>query len=148
MWVYVGVFELAQWLLFLGLLAATFLALMIIGHNDKMDNAMVKNIFLGVETVFMYTLQLGNHPLGERMSKRFLFLTASLLTFLIFAYYTTNVTALMTFTRATIQLCREIVVTDTRFFTITIDANYKHSLRFEVSSSVGLGSVKSKPTQI
>ena len=103
MWVYVGVFELAQWLLFLGLLAATFLALMIIGKTEKMENGMVKHITLGVETIFMYTLQLGSHPLGERLSKRLLFLTASLLTFLIFAYYTTNVTALMTFTRATIQ---------------------------------------------
>ena len=121
MWVYVGVFELAQWLLFLGLLAATFLALMIIGQTEKMENGMVKHTTLGVETIFMYTLQLGSHPLGERLSKRLLFLTASLLTFLIFAHYTTNVTALMTFTRATIQWCREIVVTHARFFTKTIE---------------------------
>ena len=60
---------------------------------------MVKHINLGVKTVFMFTLQLGSHPPGDRMSKRLLFMTASLLTFLIFVYYTSDVTAQMTFTR-------------------------------------------------
>ena len=100
MWVYVGVFGLVQWLLFAGLLGATFLAILTIGQSDQ---AFLNNIALGVETVFMYTLQLGSYPRTDRLSKRLLFMTTSLLTFLIFVYYTTDVTAQMTFTRDAIQ---------------------------------------------
>ena len=100
MWVYVGVFGLVQWLLFAGLLGAAFLAILTIGQNDQ---AFLNNMALGVETVFMYSLQLGSHPRTDRLSKRLLFMTTSLLTFLIFVYYTTDVTAQMTFTRDAIQ---------------------------------------------
>ena len=44
------------------------------------------------------SIQLGRHPLGQTMSKKVLYLTISLLTFLIFVYYTTDITATMTTT--------------------------------------------------
>ena len=101
MWVYVGVFGLAQWLIFTGFLLSFVLFFFVVSSTsvEAEDTSVTTKAITSIHMVLLFVIQLGAHPEGGSLAKRFLYLTASTLTFLLFAYYTTEVTAQMTSTR-------------------------------------------------
>ena len=101
MWVYVGVFGLVQWLIFTGFLLSFILFFFVFSSTsaEAEDSSMTTKAITSFHMVLLFVIQLGAHPEGGSVAKRILYLSASTLTFLLFAYYTTEVTAQMTSTR-------------------------------------------------
>ena len=89
MWVYVGVFGLVQWAIFVSLLVAT-IAAFAFSRNRNSKEAFSGQIVSGIAMAFMFTLQLGTHANLDGPASKMVQLTASMLTLVMFAYYTTG----------------------------------------------------------
>ena len=99
MWAYLGVFGLAEWLILAGLLLIISLILFMTYSSIHVEeSSLFERAGLGFSTVYLYFIQLGEHPEGGSTAWRLLHLTTALLTFMMFAYYTTVITAEMTST--------------------------------------------------
>ena len=106
MWVYVQVFGIPQWILFIVLLTLLGMALVIknglsedeIARNSdkKISADQNYNLYANFGQVYIYAIQMGNHPNSKHLTSRILTLTASILTFIMFAYYTNDITSKMT----------------------------------------------------
>ena len=97
MWVYVSVFGIHQLGVFAALLLAILLGYLLTQYlicSNKKDIA--DGAASGLGMIFLFTIQLGIHPQGGPYTIRMLYLILSILTFIMFAYFTTIVTAQMT----------------------------------------------------
>ena len=90
MWVYVGVFGLVQWAIFVSLLVAT-IAAFAFSRNRNSKEAFSGQIVSGIAMAYMFTLQLGTHANLDSPALKMVQLTASMLTLVMFAYYTTGI---------------------------------------------------------
>ena len=108
-WVYVEVFGFSQWMIFIALLILMVIGLSVIHamsydgsarefgiKRDSTKTYEIKFTFAAMSMVFMYTIQKGSHTNSKKLASRLLTFTISILTLLIFAFYTTNITAEMT----------------------------------------------------
>ena len=109
MWVYLTVFGPPQWAFFVTLLVLMLMGLCLTtalsrdksGRKFGMKRGGKKNILLdspasGLVLVCLYTIQMGSHTDSKSLAPRFITLTTSLLTLLLFVYYTNDITANMT----------------------------------------------------
>ena len=109
MWVYVRVFGVAHWSFILGTLTLCLLGLTTVNifNNEDSKKAFgtkrgvhpqyqLDSLVSGVGLVFLYALQMGSHITTKHVATRSLTLTMSMLTLLVFTYYTTDITAEMT----------------------------------------------------
>ena len=96
-WVYLRVFGITQWAVFVSLLVGFVLAMAII-KEISIQGSKLNNILSAITTAYLYTFQLGEHDDGRRHrgSTTVLTVTLSLLTMLIWIYYTGDITAEMT----------------------------------------------------
>ena len=94
MWVYLSVFGIKPWAIFFTLLLLLALGLTIVKAlcKEGMWGTEDSSLFL----VYLYVIQLGSHTRAKMLATRLLTMVAAMLTFLIFVYYTTNITAEMT----------------------------------------------------
>ena len=109
MWVYLRVFGLTQWSIYLASLVLIAIGLFSInivnrettsisfgskrGYRDQYElNAPPSYVAL----VYLYTIQMGSHTTADKTAARIVSLTLSVLAFVMFAFYTTNITAEMT----------------------------------------------------
>ena len=108
-WVYVRVFGFNQWIIFMALLMLVVIGVTCINTSAKDASDQASNTkkggnmalkrhstSAGFALVYLYTLQMGSHTNSKQVSLRLLTMTTSLLTLLLFAYYTTDITAEMT----------------------------------------------------
>ena len=97
-WVYVRVFGVLQWAIFLALLIAAIAAFTACSSlSQEIIPTSKKHLLLkGFTMAYEYTLQLGEHPNVMSKATRLFTLTLSMLTMLMFTYYTTEITAEMT----------------------------------------------------
>ena len=107
MWVYVNVFGVAQWSMFVASLILLLVGLTLVDMlSDEVKSFGTKRgnqpqyqltLLSGVALLFLYTLQMGSHiNTTKHLATRLLTLTISILTLLVFVYYTTDITADMT----------------------------------------------------
>ena len=97
MWAYVNVFGWSQWSIFGGLLLTIILVFIMISYNiDTADNTLLESASSGFSIVYLFVIQNGHHPEGGSNAKQMVLLTTALLAFLMFCYYTTDITAQMT----------------------------------------------------
>ena len=97
MWVYFRVFGLAQWGVFIGFLLTALLGFLLASFlTDHTESSFMERATSGISMVLLYTIQLGNQPEGDSAARRILQLTLSILAFMIFAVYTTDITSQMT----------------------------------------------------
>ena len=109
MWVYLRVFGVTQWGIYLGTLVLIGIGMFFInmvrsekesisfgskrGYRDQYElNAPPSYVAL----VYLYTIQMGSHTTADKTAARIASLTLSILAFVIFAFYTTDITAEMT----------------------------------------------------
>ena len=64
------------------------------GHGN--DDNELTTPYSTFALVYLYTIQMGSHTSSKQLSTRLLTITVSLLTFFMFACYTTDITAEMT----------------------------------------------------
>ena len=108
-WVYVRVFGVTQWITFVALLMLVVAGISLINalttdisggeFGDKKSankDTKLNSTYSGFVLVCLYTMQMGSHTNSKQLSSRLLTLTTSFLTLLLFAYYTTDITAEMT----------------------------------------------------
>ena len=108
-WVYVRVFGLTQWIVSLAVLmvVATCISVSLAMTTDKSNiefgtkksskkDYKLNSISSGFALVYLYVIQMGSHTNSSQLSARFLTFTISLLTLLLFTYYTTDITSEMT----------------------------------------------------
>ena len=109
MWVYVRVFGIYQWMIFLMLLNCLGIALSLLNvfSKDEMGRAFgtkrgdskvyqLKSPYSSFALVYLYAIQMGDHTSSRQTASRLLTITTSMLTFLMFVYYTTEITSEMT----------------------------------------------------
>ena len=109
MWVYVRVFGLSQWIIIMALLLLMVTGLHIsnvLSHDESSrefgtkrganKNHQLNSASSGFALVCLYAIQMGSHTNSKLLASRLLTLTISMLTFLLFAYYTTDITSEMT----------------------------------------------------
>lgn len=100
MWVYVGVFGLQQWAIIVASLLSILLTILLtfsLGHNGTEVSLSEKDMS-GCSMVLLFVIQLGYHPQGGPIARRMIYLVTGIMTYLLYAYYTTDITAQMTFT--------------------------------------------------
>ena len=95
MWVYIQVFGVYQWITFVMLLTLMGAALSLLNIVSKDDTDRV-SAYSSFAIVYFYVIQMGSHTSSRQLAARLLTLTASLLTLLIWIYYTNDITAKMT----------------------------------------------------
>ena len=109
MWVYINVFEISQWATFVALLIAVVILISLNKKFERSDSVIafgtkrgsqykykLESVMSGVALVGLYTIQMGSQVNGQRLVIRLLSFTASMLTLLMFVYYTTDITSQMT----------------------------------------------------
>ena len=105
MWVFVTVFGPAQWAVFLVLLAVLAVLVAATAKDVRVDNeeeargsASIRHVVQSsLLTALLFSAQMGEHPPPRaRTAIRLLTLTLSLLSLLMFVYYTNDITATMT----------------------------------------------------
>ena len=109
MWVYLEVFKANQWLIFGALLAVMVMGLSFIpamigdqyGKEFGTKRGSIKQYKLSsassaLSLVCLFTIQMGSHMNSKMMALRVLTFSLSILTLLLFAFYTTDITAKMT----------------------------------------------------
>ena len=109
MWVYVNVFGFSQWMIFVILLIFILMGLTLVhtlsddksGREFGTKRGSNKNYRLdsassALAMVFLFTVQMGSHTNSKQLAPRLLTLTMSILTLLLFAFFTTDITAEMT----------------------------------------------------
>ena len=110
MWVYIEVFGMYQWSIYLALLLLLAIALYLINALGQEESGNSFRIKRGnqskykldssvscIALVYLYSIQMGSHSTTKKTPTRLLTLTLAFLTLLMFIYYTSNVTAEMTF---------------------------------------------------
>ena len=92
MWVYVGVFGVLQWVIFLSLLVViiAIFGAACFSRNRNVDGTFSDHFISGFGMVYMFTLQMGSYLNTESPTAKVVQLTASMLTMVMFAYYTTG----------------------------------------------------------
>ena len=98
-WAYVTVFEFPQWLIYFSILFLLSFGLMFIGALSLKDSHHVGGtpFYEGFATTLLFVIQQGNHPPnGQIAAKRILTLTTSMLTLLVFIYYSNDITSKLT----------------------------------------------------
>ena len=106
MWVYLKVFGLIQWTIFLALLIGCVL-MMIFSKSlrrEETEQSKLKIAFEAIATAYLFTIQLGENVKTRSLGTRLLMMTTSILTLLMFVYYTTDITAEMTSGTPTIPI--------------------------------------------
>ena len=99
MWVYIGVFGFAQWGVFIGCLLTVLLGFLLTSSfTDGTEKGLVERVASGMSMVMLYTIQMGDQPEGGSAARRILQLTMAILAFMIFVFYTSDITAQMTST--------------------------------------------------
>ena len=107
MWVFVTVFGPAQWAVFLALLAVLAVLVAAVTAKDvrvvndeeeARGSASIRHVVQSsILTALLFSAQMGEHPPPRaRPAIRLLTLTLSLLSLLMFVYYTNDITATMT----------------------------------------------------
>ena len=97
MWVYIGVFGLAQWGVFIGFLFTALLGFLLASFlTDHTESSFMERVASGMSMVMLYTIQMGDQPEGGSAARRILQLTMAILTFMIFVFYASDITAQMT----------------------------------------------------
>ena len=109
MWVYVRVFGVNQWMIFIILLVLMVMGFSIINaisedlsgrefgtKKGSNRNYKLKSSSSALSMVCLYTIQMGSHTNSQKLAPRLLTFTMSILTLLVFAFYTTDITAEMT----------------------------------------------------
>ena len=97
MWAYLEVFGVTQWCIFIALIVS-FIVIDTLFHTLNQENQHSPNISYALSatmTAFLFIIQLGENNV-KNLGKRMLTFTTSLLTLLMFVYYTTDITAIMT----------------------------------------------------
>ena len=97
--VYVEVFGITHWLILLSLLLVVSLVSPFIDAVSKKGSQDIQrpSVYQGFIMASMFLIQLGSHPQNEPMAaKRMLALVTSMLTLLLFIYYSNDITAKMT----------------------------------------------------
>ena len=96
-WVYTKVFGFTQWVIFLALLVMVMVALTI-SYSLKANTefTIVDKILNSMGVIYLFTIQLGDHPDGKQIGSRLLSLTMSMLTLFMFMCYANDITAEMT----------------------------------------------------
>ena len=106
MWVYVGVFGVFQWMIYIVLLACMFMGLMLI-HALRQDKSgsefglkrdsnlshQLNYVSSSMAMVCLYAIQMGSHTNSKKCATRLLTFTISILTLLMFTFFTTDITA-------------------------------------------------------
>ena len=98
MWVYVGVFGLRQWAMIVAglmtILLITLLTSSLINHETKVN--LSERAITDFEMVFSFVIQLGHQPQGDPITRRMIYLITGIMTYFVYAYYTTDITSQMT----------------------------------------------------
>ena len=127
-WVYINVFGLSQWILYLSALAVTSFV-MLISQILLDENFQRPPIIEQFAMTYLFLLQQGNHPASKHLAKRILSVTLSMVTLLVFVYYTNDITAKMTAGSTS---------THVRNFEDVLDGGYKVIVVDGVSRALGL----------
>ena len=109
MWVYLRIFGLTQWSIYVASLVLIAIGLFFInivnsettsisfgskrGHQHQYE---LYTPISYISLVYLYTIQMGSHTTANQAAARIISLTLSILAFLMFAFYTTDITAEMT----------------------------------------------------
>ena len=109
MWVYLRIFGLTQWSIYVASLVLIAIGLFFInivnsektsisfgskrGHQHQYE---LYTPISYISLVYLYTIQMGSHTTANQAAARIISLTLSILAFLMFAFYTTDITAKMT----------------------------------------------------
>ena len=93
-YVYMEIFGFLQWIVFLCALIIISLAMQFSHYILKENND--DRMWEGFVTPYLFLLQKGNHPETSHFSKRLLSFTTSILTLLMFIYYSNDITSKMT----------------------------------------------------
>ena len=109
MWVYLRVFSPTQWLIYLAALVLMTIGLFFItfvrgetksmsvgSRREHCDQYELNTLSSYVALVYLYTIQMGSHTNADQAATRIITLTLSLLAFMMFVFYTTDITAEMT----------------------------------------------------
>ena len=64
--------------------------------KEEQDKTIMKVFGSGLVTAYLYTIQLGDHPTSKHLRYKLLLITMSLMTLLMFTFYTSQITAEMT----------------------------------------------------
>ena len=95
MWAYLAIFDLPQWSVFVS--ALIIISFMIpFSHNLLRQNQNRMPVSEGFAITYMFVLQQGSHRESRHMSARILSLTLSMLTMLVWMYYSNDITSHMT----------------------------------------------------
>ena len=94
-WVYIEIFDFPQWLIFFSIMLVISLAMLFM--EALSDAGSGTRSYEGITMTLMFSIQQGSHPERRHMSaQRVLALTTSMLTLLVFIYYSNDITAKMT----------------------------------------------------
>ena len=120
--VYINVFGLSQWILFCSALAVISLW-MPVSQMLLDDNYQRPPISEQFAMTYLFLLQQGNHPTRKHLAKRISSLTLSMVTLLVFIYYSNDITAKMTAGSASHPVRNFQDVIDGEYKVIVIDGN-------------------------
>ena len=107
-WVYVRVFGVAQWSCYVTLLIILIIGLFLTNtlsknHSKSSDTSEINQqqpiLHLAASVIgmaYLYVIQMGSHARAGRLSTQILTLTTSLLTFVLFVYFTSDIISEMT----------------------------------------------------
>ena len=97
-WVYLKVFGVIQWSIFFTMLIVCVIMIIFSKtlRREEIEQSKLRIAFEAIETTYLFTIQLGDHVNTRSLGTRLLLLTTSILTLLMFVYYTTDITAEMT----------------------------------------------------
>ena len=152
MWVYVRVFGFNQWMIFFTLLILIVIGLIVIHalSKDKSGREFgtkrgshksyrLNSASSALAMAFLYAVQMGSHTNSKQLAPRLLTLTMSVLTMLLFAFFTTDITAEMTSGPPQIPMKNFEDVVHFNYKVVTASSHYEHLLS---SSKPGSGKHK------
>ena len=127
MWVYIEVFGAIQWAIFAALLVTFIMIMTIFSISSHEEEGLPRMNFAlsTIGTAYLLTIQQGNHCNVNQLGGRILMLTVSMLTLLMFTYYTTDITAKMTSVTPEIPIRTFEDVMDQGYKVIVSTAFYK-----------------------
>ena len=109
MWVFVRVFGVLQWSCYLALLITIIIGVILTNtlsnnpsilssgaREENQQQSILYSAASGIGLAYLYVIQMGSHTSAGRLSTQTLTLTTSLLTFVLFVYYTSDITSEMT----------------------------------------------------
>ena len=142
MWVYVEVFGVHQWVIVIVLLVSlgSVLSLVPVSNILETDGKFgtkrgakkeyqLNSISSSFVLIYLYAAQMGSHTNSRKITPRILTLTASLLTFLIFVAFSTDITAEMTSNPSDIPVRTFEDVIKHDYKVVSISRYYTHLLK-------------------